>query len=192
MTNDFISKFVDNLILNNIANHEDRENIIYGLKIGIQSLINTITTLILGICFNLVLESLIFLILYSIIRTYTGGYHCKNEITCYFFSSAIIIIVLLFQKYNLMSVNFTYYIMIIGSILILSIAPIGDYNKPLEEIEKKVYGKKVRLILLTNIIIFLICVFFMIEVVYENIALAIIMVSVTLVFGKIKNNIYKL
>ena len=89
-----IERIADVIIENNLSKTNDREIIIYGLITGIEIIFNIFTTMILGFIFGLVFESLVFLIAFSMIRTYAGGYHCVKAINCYLFSSTIVISVL--------------------------------------------------------------------------------------------------
>ena len=61
-----ITKIVDILIKNGVAEIEYKEIIVYGLTFGIELILNILTTIILGFMFGMVIESLIFLISFSI------------------------------------------------------------------------------------------------------------------------------
>lgn len=80
-----ITKIADILIKNGVAEIEYKEIIVYGLTFGIELILNILTTIILGFMFGMVIESLIFLISFSLIRTYAGGYHSQSALKCYFF-----------------------------------------------------------------------------------------------------------
>ncbi|KXL52181.1 accessory egulator protein B [Anaerotignum neopropionicum] len=89
-----MEKLADVLIKNDMTKGQNKEVIVYGLSVGTELAFNIITTVVLGIMFGLVLESLVFLGSFSFIRTYAGGYHCKKAINCYLMSSGVIILVL--------------------------------------------------------------------------------------------------
>lgn len=144
-----ITHFSEELIVNKIIKKEDKEIIVHGLISGIELVINIITTLALGFIFTIPLESLVFLISYLLIRIYAGGYHCKQSINCYIFSSGIVVL-------NLAIVKFTpkEYILIISlAILLISLpiililAPKESEARALDEIERKYFRKKMILYL---------------------------------------------
>ena len=137
-------KLTDVLIENEISKSEDKELIVHGLTLGMELVFNTITTIVLGLVFGLVLESLIFAISFSAIRTYAGGFHCKKATNCYFFSSVMVVMVLSIVKFTLKG-----YILVISIIMllfsapvILKLAPVETPTKPLDEAEQKYFRKK--------------------------------------------------
>lgn len=93
---------------------------------------------------GLAVESLTFLIAFSAIRTFSGGYHCKSATSCYFVSNALVFLILLIIKYASFQIHL-YLIMLLVcvSITILTIyAPIETENRPLDEKEQKYFQKK--------------------------------------------------
>lgn len=181
-------KIVATLIKNGKCKEEEKEIVIYGLQMGIEIFFNIITTIIIAILFGMVLETLVFSISFFFLRSYCGGIHARNGIECYFFSVATLITVLLVQKYDIISLLFTGICLLFGTIIILLIAPIGDAKKPIDDIEKKVYKAKVHLILAVNILMFFIFSMLAAEHMMRSIVLSIVVVSISLILGKIKNN----
>ncbi len=137
------SKFVNRLINNNIIKKEDAEIYSYGFKEMIFIILNLITTLFIGALFNKVFGIILFMIMYIAIRVYAGGYHARTKLKCYMFSILMLTSVCYILKLNLLQSNFLLVILsIISSILILFLAPVEDENKPLDEIEIKIYTKR--------------------------------------------------
>ena len=75
----FFEGYSQKLANNNIINSEDRELYSYGLKQGMIMLINLLTTLAIGLVFNMLAESVILTVAYIPIRIYSGGYHSRTE-----------------------------------------------------------------------------------------------------------------
>ena len=142
-----IKKFVDILIKKNIVKNEDKDIIIYGLSVGNELFINVATTIILGVIFDLILESIVFLLAFACIRTYAGGYHCKKALNCYFMSSGILVLVLLITKYIPKECIFiiSIILLIVSVPYIIKFAPMGIDNKPLDHMEHIYFRKKVYL-----------------------------------------------
>lgn len=139
-----IEKLADMILENEKEHLADKDIIVYGLLNAIEQGASIITTVILGCLFGLLIESLLFLISFSMIRMYAGGYHCNKEIHCYFMSSGIIIAVLAIVKLTPIDyvIPIGVVILFVSVPIILKIAPIGTTNKPLDEVEKKHYRKK--------------------------------------------------
>ena len=122
----------------------DKEIIVYGLSSAIQHGLSIITTLVIGLLFGLALESIVFLISFSFIRSYAGGYHCEKAINCYLMSSGLIALILAIVRFTASEYMLiaSMIILLISVPVILKLAPIGATNKPLDEVEQKYYRKK--------------------------------------------------
>ena len=184
------TKFVNKLINSNIIKKEDSEIYSYGFKEMLFITLNIITTLFIGLIFNKIFEIILFMITYSSIRVYAGGYHARTKLRCYIFSVLMLISVCYILKLNLLNSYLLIVILtIISSCIILYLAPVEDKNKPLDKIEIKVYTKRT----IRNLIILLIAL--CITLIFNKINLsACICISllcngIMLILGKINNSI---
>ena len=139
-----MGKFADVLVDKDISKREDKEIIVHGLTTGIELIFNIISTIVLGLVFGQVLESLVFSVSYPFIRSYAGGFHFKKALTCYFVSCGMVVSVLAIVKFTPSE-----YILVISIIMllfsvpvILKFAPIETPTKPLDEAEQKYFRKK--------------------------------------------------
>lgn len=139
----FSSKLIEFFVSNDLIKNEDKEIYEYAANIILSSLIHIATVMILGLCFNLFIESLVFYFSFIAIRKFAGGYHAKTPVRCYLFSFASNIIILCLVKW-LSSINTLFiFIFIIFEllcvVLILLISPLDTENNPLTGQEKKMY-----------------------------------------------------
>lgn len=181
--NSVTQKFVDV----GIIKYKDKELYAYGLWQGIALLYNFATIMILALIFKMFWQSMIFMIAYSLIRPYAGGYHARTPLKCYLFSVVIIIAVLWLIKYIPWN-SFICFIMItVASIIIFILSPVEDKNKPLDKIEQVVFKKRTNILLsiLVGLAIFLLLVGLESISIYIGIALAVL--AAMLILGKIKN-----
>jgi accessory gene regulator B len=147
---DWISKrFVNILLKNGCIPEQDLEIYRFGMKVTILKLIHMESTLIIGVCFGMVTETIAFIMAYSAIRVYAGGYHAKTSIGCYGCTLAIITFVLeVVKTYPLRIVWYEcIVVLILSGIIIAVIAPEGSSNKPLDRLEKSKYHKFTLIIL---------------------------------------------
>ena len=84
-------KFILTLINRNIIEEEDKEIYSYGFNQILFIMLNFITILIIGILFNMLFETIIFMSTYIPIRIYAGGYHARKQTKCYIHYLIIII-----------------------------------------------------------------------------------------------------
>jgi len=134
----------DVLIEKGISKSVDKAVVVYGLSVGVELICNIITTLCLGFLFGLILESVVFLISFSFIRTYVGGYHCQKAINCYLMSNGIVGLILAIIKLmpNKEIIPVYIVLLIISIIIILKFAPVETITKTLDEKEQRHYYKK--------------------------------------------------
>ena len=125
-------------------------------------MIHIATVMIIGLCFNLFIESLVFYFSFIAIRKFAGGYHAKTPVRCYAFSVISSIIMLCLIKYaNSVGNIFTYLLIIfelLCVVLIILMSPLDTENNPLNSYEKKWYKTLAVLISVCIFIISLFCV----------------------------------
>ena len=184
------TKFVNKLINSNIIKKEDSEIYSYGFKEMLFITLNIITTLFIGLIFNKIFEIILFMITYSAIRVYVGGYHARTKSKCYIFSVLMLISVCYILKLDLLKSYLLIVILtIISSGMILYLAPVEDENKPLDEIEIKVYTKRtVRNLIIVLVVLGITLMFNKINISF-CICISLLFNVTMLILGKINNSI---
>lgn len=119
---------------------------VYAFNIG--------TGVVIGAAFGELLYCMIFLIAFMLLRQEAGGYHAPGWMSCYFLSCGILVLTLLWIKAEFAyQTCLTIAAALAAGMGIFLFAPLEDKNKPLEEAEKKVIGKKARIIVVTELIL---------------------------------------
>lgn len=180
------NKFILILINRNIIKEEDKEIYSYGFNQILFMILNFITILTVGILFNMLFETIIFMITYIPIRIYAGGYHARTQTKCYIFSLFMLISALYIIKLQLISNILTIILLsIISFIIILSLAPVEDRNKTLDQKEIKVYKKRT-IKNLTIILVFLIILLLFNKIIISSyICTSLLFNSIMLILGKL-------
>lgn len=131
------------IVENDNSNSADKEIVVYGLTSALEQGTSILTTAVLGALFGLLLESLVFLVSFSMIRMYAGGYHCEKPTHCYVMSSGIMAFVLAIVKFTPVELMMpiSVLLLLISVPIILKLAPVGATAKPLDEVEKQHYRK---------------------------------------------------
>ena len=173
------------MVQNEIISSEDREIYVYGLKQGLILLIHMLTALLIGFVFNKTTETIVFLAAYIPLRIYAGGYHAGTQTGCYVFSIVMIISVLLAIEF----IPWTNFICIaistISALIIYTLSPVEDTNKPLDAAEVKVYGKKARIILGLELGVLVLLMTFGMKSVVVSMSISFIVLSLMLVLETI-------
>ncbi len=148
------SRLADFLIENKIVEAEDKEIYIYGYEILISSVIGVALVLILGFWFNLVIETVIFLAEFILIRQSCGGYHANSYLKCILSFLSVFVLVIL--ALNIFLVHYSYLIWIVLSAMCMSVmmelSPIENINKPLTQ-ETRSRNRKISIVLSAVVII---------------------------------------
>ena len=187
MLKELSNKITKKLVDINIIEEADSELYEYGFWQGGVLIFNLITVILLGILFNMLLESVIFLIFYGVLRTIAGGYHARTQNTCYILSIILMIVVLIMLKTFPWNIILCCILTVLSISVIFILAPIQDENKLLDETEKSFFKKLSRIIsLLYGFIIFLLFLFNKNELAY-CVVISLFTLTIMLVLGKIRN-----
>lgn len=181
--------YITDLIVQFMLNHgiieaEDAEIYQFGFNQLMFIAINLITTVIIGIAFSMIFESIIFLVSYMVVRVYAGGYHAKTQFRCYVISSLFIVLALMGVKYIIWEGFASIIAITIASMVIFKLSPVETKNKPLDEIETKIYKTKSRQRIVG---VYLLCItakFLAYEVIFKPMSMAIIILSIVLLIGQ--------
>lgn len=185
----FSECITQSLIDNQIIESEERELYRYGIQQGLTIVLNLVTTLLIGLLCDMIWQSIVFTVAYIPLRSFAGGYHAKTTIGCYIFSIVLITAVLLTMKLLPIS-SFVCCIMLLCSgVCIFVLAPVENHNKPLDDMELAVYGRRARWITVLEIMIALLCDRLGLQDILMCLSVSLVIMSVMLILGAIKNKL---
>ena len=114
------------LISGGIIKEEEKAIYDYGIYLVLMTLTSMSTIVILGIMWGKLELTVLFLVIIVSIRHYTGGYHAKQYMTCYFLSCITYGIVLYLASYKIL-LGTIYLPIIVGSATLYSLG-VGSLN----------------------------------------------------------------
>ena len=184
----FSDKIIRCFLNQDIIDETQKDVYQYGIIVASQAAITMISMLIIGLIFGLFFENLCFMIVFKILRKFSGGLHSKKFSIC--FSVSIVLNFLILFVYRFFVLNPCFLIIIpielVSSILLLFFSPIKNANKDISKNALRIY----------KYIVAIICVFVMalsIVLVLNRsiyayfICMAILLDSIFVVLGHIKN-----
>ncbi len=131
------------LIDNDIINFDDVSIYQYGMEVMLVTIVEIFGMLVLASMFGYLVEAVIFIMAFSSVRVYAGGYHAKTVLKCF-----IIFVMLLVTDIavcNLINVvRFPWLCIILALIafgIIYMYAPVAVKNRPLSESERVKFRK---------------------------------------------------
>lgn len=111
----------------------------YGIEISISSLLNIILVLSVGVLIHHVLESIIFLSLFILIRSFTGGYHADTYFRCNLLMCVTFVSTTFVNYVTLDNITLPIAIGLIclTEAAVLILGPIENKNKPIDASKRK-------------------------------------------------------
>lgn len=186
-----ISEYLTQQLENeNVISSDKRELYRYGLQNGMILTLNFVTSILIGVIFGKVVDSIFLLAAYMPLRSYAGGHHSSSSEKCYIVSSFIMIIWMCLLKFQILPTSCCVIMLIVGLSVCFILAPVEDKNKPLDADEIRIYRKRSLAILLIEICVWLVFVLF-IHRFEQVIPIVIFTEAIMLIAGKIKNNKYE-
>lgn len=150
------ARLVNDAVRRNIVKPEDVEECVFSLMSFFTIALNIISALIIGLILNMVIEVMLFIVIFKTLRMYVGGSHSKTPIRCYVSSCIMYAAVPLAVRYYPFSSLITVCITVISAVIMFVLSPVDALNKPLDEIERKVFRRRARVMICISLIIFLI------------------------------------
>lgn len=180
-------KIGNNLVHSGVIKKEDAEIYIYGINQILVSVLNVSSALIIGLIFGVFPEIAVFMAAYIPLRSFAGGYHAQTPLRCYIFSVIMLIFVSIGMKYLSIEEWIYYVILAAAALVVLILAPVEDRNKPLDEIEYKVYKSRTILISAVELTLAMLLKLLMLDDLFIATAYSFVVLSLMLIAGKAKN-----
>lgn len=147
------TKLTDYILSKDAISEENYDIYVYGFTCFLEIFVFFISCLIIGICLDMFFECIIFLCIFTPLRSYAGGFHLNKFLHCYLLSCFILAGSLLLVKFFAIPD----YIALIGCILfpivLFLIGPINHPNRPVTEEENSGFKRKTNIILVLCILL---------------------------------------
>lgn len=128
----------DWLISHYAVEEQDRELYVYAVYSFLMTISPLLLSFIFGVMMGMVMQSIILIIPFMVIRKYSGGFHAKNAWSCLICSCLLLILCISMTSYIKCGLGLaTVTVMALGSLMVFS--PIDSENRRLELHEKKRY-----------------------------------------------------
>lgn len=86
-----VKHIVNKMLCENMISEEETEWFLYSVQIVIEKVLGYASILLLSVLFDCFFQTIGFILVFSGIRKYSGGFHMKKSWTCYVFSIGVYI-----------------------------------------------------------------------------------------------------
>lgn len=169
----------------------ENELYVFGINQCLNMLLNIITALFIGILSGNVLQILLFMLAYIPLRSYAGGWHSRTPLRCYIFSIVMLIVVSIGFKYLSIAAWVYYAVLALAFVIVLVLSPVEDKNKPLDELEYKVYKKRAVIIAAVELVISGLLKMASLDSLFVAVVYSFTVLGFMLVAGMVKNHLDK-
>lgn len=130
----------------------------YGLELFISSFFCSLVLLAFGLVTASIIESIIFIVAFSALRIYTGGYHANSYSLCTLITVAIYALILFFYRrftFVVQSNTVSILVFAFSLIMILLFSPVRNQQKRIDKNKYKVIKTKAVVVLVIEYINYL-------------------------------------
>ena len=141
-----IARKITELIFKNKEKYESKIPIYsYAIAVTITTIITGVSLFVINSLLFSVYEAIAFILTFSVIRMFAGGYHCPTFLSCYIVSNLIGVATIFLSRtlFDLYSVNDKIASTIIYVVIILSLSIIVYYS-PSPDTKRKLSKKQMR------------------------------------------------
>lgn len=176
-----------------VIQSDDTELYQYGFFILLTGIFYFIVTVALGFFFNVFSESILFYIMFTLLRSYAGGIHAKTEGQCLVLSDLVILICIAGIRILQISSSIMFPLILLsaGFGCIIKLSPLDTEGKPLTAEERSHYKILTRRIALGILAIALVTYAIGISSIFHCAVVSFVLESVLLITGKMSSHSFE-
>lgn len=177
----------DYVIRTGMVEQEDRTIYEYGFTITIEVGIFTLFCLFIALYLHMFVEAILFFLIFAPLRSYAGGLHLEKYHSCFVLSCLTFSGVLLIVKHIQVPIWISTITLFVLEMITYILYPVENINRKVDKEENRYFRKKLKLYLLIDIVIAVICIILNSSKELFLIADTFLVVVITMLIGKYKN-----
>lgn len=188
MISSLSSIITETLYKSQVIAEEDKELYTYGFFVLLSKGLFFLVSALFGWMLGVLWESIVFYIMFSMLRSYAGGFHASKESVCTCCTTASLFLsslsILYMQRIGNSIIPFC--ILAVCGAVIYLLAPLDSEDKPLTRAELVLYRQKTRAIDITIVIISIVGLCLHLPAILHAASISMALECVLLVLGKVK------
>lgn len=188
MISSLSSIITEALYKSQVIAEEDKELYTYGFFVLLSKGLFFLVSALFGWMLGVLWESIVFYIMFSMLRSYAGGFHASKESVCTCCTTASLFLSSLSIWYMQRIGNsiIPFCILAVCGAVIYLLAPLDSEDKPLTRAELVLYRQKTRAIDITIVIISIVGLCLHLPAILHAASISMALECVLLVLGKVK------
>lgn len=179
------------IIRKGMADESQSETYEYGFLIALEALLSIIISAAIAIQMDMILECILFFVIFIPIRVYAGGLHFNKYLLCLICSVLTLLMVLSIVKYTELDGGYSMIISGIMLMMIINLSPVDNVNRDVDETEQSYFKKKLTVFVVldaASVVILYLC---SVKEILFLIALTLSLIVFTMMLGKVKYRVEK-
>lgn len=178
----------DYIIHKGIIDEKERNVYEYGFVIAGETILNLFISISIATILHMVVEGILFFIIFIPLRTYAGGLHLNYYWTCLTLSCIVFTAVLLGGKFIELPAFLSLTMILLLEYSTLCLYPVENVNRFVDQVENHYFKSRLKIFLLMDLLIAILCVLFDKKKYLLIIAATFLMTTVTMSIGKYRNS----
>lgn len=175
-----------------MVKEEERSIYEYGFVVAMETGLSLIIIFFVAGILHMVVEGILFFIVFIPLRSYAGGLHLEHYWSCLALSCLTFSVILLLTKFAIMPTYIVFFIIVFLELLVYCLYPVENINRKVDAVENEFFQKRLKKFLLIDMLIVGICIAFKNNSYLILIMTTFFMVAITMLIGKYKNHRRKL
>lgn len=176
------------LLERKVIKNEEKELYAYGLFMLISYIVFFLISILFGILLSIPFFSMLFFLIFCLIRNYAGGIHAHSEIKCDIITTLSILIsellIKIFIENNLRWIALL--MLIMSSVAFIVIKPVATEQKKISEKEQVYFHKKVIVLDISAVMVSIISIALGTYKIMISLSIGLSLAGILLILGKIQ------
>lgn len=194
MISAFAPKITHGLCNAHVIDADENELYRYGFFILLSHIFFCIEAFSFGILFGVTWESILFYVLFTLLRSYAGGVYARTEKACTILTTltmfACVVAIRLLEEFPKESIALS--LLAVGAVFVFTLCPLDTKEKPLEPDERKHYRKITQVIAILYVIVALFAYYTGHSGVLCSTSISVFVESVLLIVGRVLKKLHEI
>lgn len=177
----------DYVIQKGMVKEEDRELYEYGFMMTIEAGLFVLSSLFVSIYLHMVKEGILFFLIFAPLRSYASGLHLDRFYSCFALSFLTFSGILLIVRHIRIPMLLSLIGLVVLEIAVYALYPVENINREVDSEENSFFKMKLKLFLVIDFVIAIICAVLKNECFVFLIAVTFFIIVITMALGKYKN-----